>query len=262
MVSFFAAENFIPDESVVTHGFFGRQGGVSSGIFSSLNCGFGTQDSPANITENRRRVSEALGVHPDYLISLKQIHSPVCLYVDRPWSADDRPEADAFVTDSPGIALAILTADCGPVLFYGEKADGKPMIGAAHAGWRGAVGGVMDATIKMMIDHGVKAESIRAAIGPCLGPQSYEVGMDFMATFLNDNPESTQFFQPAVRPDHMMFDLPGYIENRLTGCGVRSVFLTGVDTYPENNGYFSYRRTTHRAETGYGCQISGLVIRP
>lgn len=261
MTVFLSDTNFLADNESVTHGFFSRQGGVSSGLYSSLNCGLGTKDSPENVRHNRHLAAEGIGIRGDHLLSLKQIHSADCLYLDRPFSLDNRPEADAFVTDVPGIGLGILTADCGPVLFYGTKDDGKLVIGAAHAGWGGALKGILESTVKTMIDHGAALETIRASIGPCIGPKSYEVTLDFAAPFLNDNPDSDHFFKSAHKDGHLMFDLPGYIASRLAGCGIRSVSITGLDTYAQENGYFSYRRTTHQGEPDYGRQISALVIR-
>ncbi|MGZ9096789.1 MAG: peptidoglycan editing factor PgeF [Micavibrio sp.] len=253
---------FVPAGTKIAHGFFGREGGVSTGLYASLNCGAGTEDRTENVRENRARVALALNTKPENLVSLKQVHSADCLFVSAPWSLDQRPEADAFVTDVPGLALGILTADCGPVLFYGEKVDGQPVIGAAHAGWGGAVKGVLEATVKTMQDHDVVRDSIRASVGPCIAQSSYEVSADFITPFLNDNPESEHFFKAARSAGHLMFDLPGYIAFRLAGIGVRHVSLTGVDTYSSDKGYFSYRRATHRKESDYGRQISALVILP
>lgn len=251
---------FVPAEKPVHHGFFGRQGGVSTGVYDSLNCGAGTTDRVENIRENRGRVALALGCHPAALVTLKQVHSADCVEVTAPWPQEDRPEADAMVTDVPGIMLGILTADCGPVLFYGEKDDGGPVIGAAHAGWGGALKGVLEATLQMMQQKGAVLNTIHASIGPCIAQASYEVGMDFIAHFLNDNPENEHFFKEARREGHFMFDLSGYIASRLAVAGLRYVSITGVDTYSAESEYFSYRRTTHQGKNDYGRQISALVI--
>jgi YfiH family protein len=260
MINFLSDQNFLEPDAKATHGFFGRQGGVSTGIYGSLNCGLGSQDSAVNVQKNRVLVTQALGTKPENLLTVHQIHSADCVFVDAPFSSD-RPQADAMVTDVPGLALGILTADCGPILFYGEKADGKPIIGAAHAGWGGALKGILDSTVKTMVDHGAVIDTIRASIGPCIGPKSYEVQTDFAGAFLNDNPESEHFFKSARRDEHLMFDLPGYIAFRLSGCGVRPVSITGLDTYAMEDMFFSYRRTTHRNEKDYGRQISAIVVR-
>lgn len=251
---------FVPPGKPVSHGFFGRQGGVSAGVYDSLNCGAGTADRAENIRENRARVALALGGNPAALVTVKQVHSADCIFVPEPWAQDERPEADAMVTDVPGIVLGILTADCGPVLFYGEKEDGSPVIGAAHAGWGGALKGVLESTLRVMQDHGALPGRIHASIGPCIAQASYEVGMDFIGHFLNDNPESEHFFKEARHDGHFMFDLPGYIAFRLAQAGLRHVSITGVDTYAAEQEYFSYRRATHRDESDYGRQISALVI--
>ena len=259
MIDFLSDERFLDHEDKAIHGFFGRRGGVSAGLYGSLNCGTGSNDNPAHVRQNRAAVAAAMGVRADHLVTLHQVHSAECTLVDRPFADSDRPKADAMVTDTPGLALGILTADCGPVLFYGVKADRSPVIGAAHAGWGGALKGVLEATVKAMTERGAKPESIRAGIGPCIGPRSYEVTDEFAAPFLALNPESEHFFKTARREGHLMFDLPGYIAFRLAGCGVRSVTITGFDTCAMENDYFSYRRTTHRAEPDYGRQISVIA---
>jgi YfiH family protein len=253
---------FVPDRAPILHGFFGRQGGVSTGLYSSLNCGLGTADTPENVRENRARVALSLKTKPENLLSIKQIHSNICHYVAAPWTQDSRPDGDALVTDVPGLALGILTADCGPVLFYGEKENGAPLIGAAHAGWGGALRGVLESTIDTMIAHGALRDRICASIGPCIAQASYEVRNDFITPFIEHDPHSEHFFKSARAEGHLMFDLPGYIASRLGRAGVRYVSITGVDTYSSEKDYFSYRRTTHRKEGDYGRQISALVITP
>lgn len=257
---FIKDHNFIPAEKPVTHGFFGRQGGVSSGVYASLNCGLGTADAPDHVHENRLRVTRTLGAKN--LVSLKQVHSPVCLYVADPWEIAERPEGDSFITDVPGLALGILTADCGPVLFYGERPDGTPVIGAAHAGWGGALKGVLETTVRAMSQHGVSIQSIHASLGPCISPKSYEVQNGFADAFMEQDPQNEHFFKAARREGHLMFDLPGYIALRLSLAGVGHISITGLDTYGAEADYFSYRRTTHKGEQDYGRQISALVIRP
>lgn len=246
------------DAGKAAHGFFGRQGGVSEGIYQALNCGVGSNDNPDHIQANRAAVAEAMSIETGSLVSLYQVHGAECLKVERPFS--ERPKADAQVTDVPGLALSVLTADCAPVLFYGE-ANGKPVIGAAHAGWRGAVGGVLESTIYKMEEYGVKAGDLRAAIGPCIGKRSYEVDDAFAAPFMAEDSGNESFFMGAARPGHLMFDLPGYCAKRLYDCGLGQVTISGVDTCAREVEYFSYRRTTHRKEPDYGRQISVIVIR-
>ncbi|MCB1532541.1 MAG: peptidoglycan editing factor PgeF [Alphaproteobacteria bacterium] len=242
----------------VSHGFFGRQGGVSEGIYESLNCGQGSGDDPAHVEENRARVAAKLGVGRARLLSLYQIHSDVCLRVTEGW--EERPEADAHVTDRPGLALSILTADCAPVLFYGEKDDGAPVIGAAHAGWRGAFGGVLESTVGAMKDLGAKPASIRAAIGPCIAKASYEVDDGFVQRFIETDEANEHFFGAAARAGHAMFDLAGYAAARLARAGVKNVSILDLDTCADEAAFFSYRRKTHRNEPDYGRQISAIVI--
>ncbi|AEP09269.1 peptidoglycan editing factor PgeF [Micavibrio aeruginosavorus] len=254
--------NFIsPMITNVAHGFFGRRGGVSNGLYTSLNCGLGTQDNADAVVENRKRVADVLGAAPDHLISMKQVHSATCVYVEKPWTVDTRPDADGFVTDVPGLALGVLTADCGPVLFYGEKSSGAPVIGAAHAGWGGALKGVLESTVREMARQGAGLDGIHASIGPCIGPASYEVKMDFIGNFLNQDPENERFFKAGRGEDSYYFDLPGYITWRLAMAGVRHVSIGGQDTYAADHDWFSYRRSTHRKETDYGRQISAIMIR-
>ncbi|MDB5491857.1 MAG: hypothetical protein JWO78_1706 [Micavibrio sp.] len=261
MISFLSDSNFLDADAKVVHGFFGRRGGISTGLYGSLNCGMGTKDAAVNVIHNRNAVADALAVVPTGLVSVKQVHSAVCLYVDKPWAKDERPEADAMVTDRRGLALGILTADCGPVLFHGEKADGHPVIGAAHAGWGGAFKGILEATVNTMTGHGAIPATIRASVGPCIAQKSYEVGNEFIARFLDADPANEHFFKDSRKADHMMFDLAGYIASRLAQVGVRQVSLTGIDTYAHENDYFSFRRTTHKGEPDYGRQISAIAIR-
>lgn len=247
----------------IQHGFFGRQGGVSKGIYANLNCGVGSNDAPESVQENRARVAEKLNVSPDNLLTVWQVHSPDCLIIDAPvGQRADRPKADAMATDKAGLALGILTADCGPILFAGEKADGAPVIGAAHAGWGGALKGVLEDTVGKMQELGAVTQTIRAAVGPCIGPKSYEVSIGFEAPFLARDPADEHFFREAQREGHLMFDLPGYIANRLAQAGLRQVGILGDDTFAQAEMFFSYRRSTHRKEPDYGRQISAIVINP
>lgn len=257
-MNIFLQPDFLKDTPSVSYGFFGRQGGVSDGIYGSLNCGEGSGDDLEAVHENRTRVAVALEV--DWLLSLYQIHSATCLDVTAPWM-HERPQADAMVTDVPGIALGILTADCAPVLFTGKKADGTPVIGAAHAGWKGALGGILESTVRMMSEKGAQMETIRACVGPCIGKASYEVGAEFLETFLNDNEENERFFGSAQRADHYMFDLPGYCAARLSQVGLKNISLMDRDTYSNEQDFYSYRRKTHRGEEDYGRQISAIAIK-
>jgi YfiH family protein len=231
----------------VRHGFFTRKGGASSGIFDGLNCGIGSSDQSDCVHLNRSRVAAEVDV--EALVSLKQVHSADVVRVES--APEIRPEADAMVTDRPGLGLGILTADCAPVLF---AADG--VVGAAHAGWKGAVGGVLEATIKAMRDLG--ATRIKAAIGPTIAQGSYEVGRDFVDRFLEDTPQNARFFAEGRDADHAQFDLPRFILNRLELAEIEAEWI-GYDTYSDPDRFYSYRRATHHGEADYGRLIS--VIR-
>ena len=205
----------------VAHGFFTREGGVSEGIYGSLNCAFSSGDNAEHVRENRARVAASLGIAPGNIVTLRQVHSATTVKVVKPWDGE-APEADALVTDKPGIGIAVLTADCAPVLFAAEK---HGIVGAAHAGWKGAVFGVLDATVKAMTEMGVNPADITAAIGPCIGPQSYEVSEGFESPFLAQSMDSQKFFTPGAREGHLVFDLPGYVATRLhTGHGTGHAF--------------------------------------
>ncbi|MGB0720091.1 MAG: peptidoglycan editing factor PgeF [Bdellovibrionales bacterium] len=239
------------------HGFFGRAGGVSAGIYASLNCGAGSDDDAQAVAQNKAIVAQVAGAA---LVTLHQIHSDICVYVDQPFG-DKRPEADAFVTDRPGLALGVLSADCAPVLFYGEKADGSAVIGAAHAGWKGAIGGVLQSCVRAMIERGAVLSSIYAVIGPCIEQSSYEVSQAFFEQFYEQNEENERFFKSSRNDGHYMFDLAGYCANALAGAGVQHVTMRDIDTYANEETYFSNRRATHRAEPDYGRQISVIALR-
>ena len=243
------------------YAFFGRKGGVSSGIYTSLNCGPGSDDDPKAVQENRNRVAQGLNVDEQNLVTLWQCHTNTCLVVDKPFMNNDRPKGDALVTDTPGLAIGVLTADCAPVLFHGRKADRSPVIGAAHAGWKGALDGILEATISAMMNLGAIPSAIRAAVGPCIGPKSYEVSDGFETPFLKEDPSAEHFFKSARKDGHLMFDLPGYVAARLARAGVRDVILTGHDTYADEQGCFSNRRRVHRGEPDYGRQISVITIK-
>lgn len=244
----------------IKHGFFGRRGGVSTGLYNSLNCGVGSDDDAQAVQENRARVAEALSANKDSLVTIHQVHSADCFYVNEPFGVGDKPKGDALVTDKAGLIIGVLTADCGPVLFAGKKADGSSIVGAAHAGWGGALKGVCEATVKVMIDHGADLGTINVAIGPCIGPKSYEVSVGFEKPFLEQDDANEHFFKAAQKEGHLMFDLPGYIASRLALVGVKHISITGEDTFTDEERYFSYRRTTHAKEPDYGRQISAISI--
>lgn len=244
------------------HGFFTRAHGVSEGIYRGLNCGAGSNDKPEHVAENRKRVAQSLGLKADELVSVHQIHSPRTVYVDRPWNVGDgpqadAPQADAMVTDRPGIGLGILTADCTPVLLADAE---RPLIGAAHAGWKGAVGGVLDSVVEEMISRGAKHASLIATIGPTISQANYEVGAEFREQFLQQDPHSEQWFVPGKRDEHFQFNLPGFVCNRLKQLGVGTVEDMGLCTYADEDRFFSYRRTTHRTQSDYGRGISVITL--
>jgi YfiH family protein len=238
------------------HAFFSRDGGVSEGIYAGLNGGVGSSDDPAHVAENRRRMAAAVGVDPAHFLTVHQIHSPDVAVATAPWDTAARPRADAMVTRVEGLALGVTAADCGPVLF----ADGKArVIGAAHAGWRGALTGVLESTVDAMEKLGAARENIVAAIGPLIRQPSYEVGAEFVERFVREDGEYALFFIPSTRDGHAMFDLGGFIRMRLERAGVGRIDDTGIDTYPDDR-FFSYRRSVHRGETDYGRQIHAIVL--
>jgi YfiH family protein len=239
----------------VRHGFFTRVGGVSQGIYRGLNIGVGSNDDPALVRENRRRVAEWMGVAPDSLLSAYQVHSPDVIVATEPFSGP-RPQADAIVTDRPGLALGASSADCGPVLFADAEAG---VIGAAHAGWKGALTGVLENTVAAMEKLGAARERIIAVLGPAIGPDNYEVGAEFVARFTEADRENESYFTPSRNGGHSMFDLNRYTLDRLRKAGVSADGL-GRCTYAEEELFYSYRRSTHRKEADYGRQISAVVL--
>jgi YfiH family protein len=239
----------------VAHGFFGREGGVSTGLYASLNCGPGSRDDPAAVAENRGRAVAALAPGAQ-LVSLSQIHSPFVHLVGPEWDAARHPEGDGMATATPGMALGVLTADCAPVLFADPQAR---VIGAAHAGWKGAFGGVLEATLAAMESLGAQRENTHAAIGPCISAANYEVGGEFRARFLEADAANARFFKSG-RPEHCHFDLASYTAARLEPMGLASIAALGLCTYPGENGFFSFRRTTHAGEADYGREISAIVL--
>jgi YfiH family protein len=243
--------------SGIRHGFFTRDGGVSQGVYASLNGGVGSSDAPDKVAENRARMAAALGVAPDRLLTAYQIHSPDVVVVDRPWSADNRPRADALVTATPLLALGVSTADCGPLLFADNDAS---VIGAAHAGWRGAFGGVIEATIDAMEKLGAKRARIAVALGPLIRQSNYEVGAEFVDRFVAADADNTRFFSPSPNAGRAMFDLAGYIARRIQRAGIVQFEDLGLDTYAEPARFFSYRRMTHRSEPDYGRHINAIAL--
>jgi polyphenol oxidase len=242
----------------VGHGFFTRQGGVSGGLYGSLNCGPGSNDAPAAVKMNRARVATVLGVAPDRLVTMYQVHGADCVRVERPWTRETAPRADACVTDVPGLALGILTADCAPVLFVDAIAG---VIGAAHAGWKGARAGVIEAVVAGMEKLGASREHIAAAIGPCIAQASYEVGPEFRAALVGDDPANARFFIEGTG-DRSRFDLPAYVTARLSAAGLGRVERIEADTAADATRFFSYRRTTLASEPDYGRQISAIALLP
>jgi len=241
----------------VRHGFFTRQGGVSAGIYASLNCGYGSQDESRNVTENRRRAVALIGLPAETLATTYQIHSADVAEVTKPWPLEARPRVDAMVTTRPGIALGISTADCAPVLLADPVAR---VIGAAHAGWRGAVTGVVEAVVRAMVERGAEPSRMRAAVGPCIAQASYEVGPEFPAPFLQQDPENRRFFVRSKRAGHFMFDLPGYVVSRLRRLGIGEAASVARDTCAEADLFFSYRRTTLAGEKDYGRGLSAIAL--
>ena len=241
----------------IRHGFFTRAGGVSSGLYASLNGGVGSRDDAGKVLENRARMAAALGVEPRRLLTAYQTHSPNVVVAEAPWTTENRPQADAIVTRMRALAIGVTTADCGPVLFAEPRAG---VIGAAHAGWRGALTGVIEATIAAMERLGAAQRQIRAAIGPMIRQGNYEVGPDLVERFRADDPASSRFFGPAKRDGHAMFDLAGYIAARLKRAGITEVEDVGLCTYADPEQFFSYRRSTHRAEADYGRHVNAIAL--
>ncbi|HZC57193.1 MAG TPA: peptidoglycan editing factor PgeF [Xanthobacteraceae bacterium] len=241
----------------IRHAFFTRAGGVSGGLFASLNGGIGSKDDAAHVAENRSRMAGALGVEPRRFLTLYQIHSPNVVVAEAPWTAEERPRADAIVTRMRALAIGVTTADCGPVLFADPQAG---VIGAAHAGWRGALAGVIEATVEAMERLGAARGHIRAAIGPMIRQSNYEVGPDLIARFAAEDGASSRFFAPASRNGHALFDLGGYVAARLVRTGVSEVEDLGLCTYADPDRFFSYRRTTHRAEPDYGRHVNAIAL--
>ena len=241
----------------ISHGFFTREGGHSSGLFTSLNCGMGSGDDKEIVARNRAVVAGRLGVAPDHLLSAWQVHSPDAAVVSAPWEGEERPRVDALVTRTPGIGLGVLTADCGPVLFADPSAG---VIGAAHAGWKGALTGVTTRTLDVMEEQGASRKNVIAVIGPMISKAAYEVGPEFPGRFTEADPANARWFTPSPRAGHFMFDLPGYLANRLRAEGVGTVVNLSLCTFSDERRFFSYRRATHRNERDYGRLISAIAL--
>lgn len=237
--------------SGIPHGFLGRRGGVSTGAVAGLNVGIGAGDDPDAVTENRRRAAQAV-LPGAALATVYQVHSPDCVTAAAPWNDAERPHADALVTDRPGLLLGILTADCAPVLLADREAG---VIGAAHAGWKGAIGGVIDSTVAAMEALGARPHRIAAAIGPCIAQASYEVDEGFARRFIAQAADNARFFAPG-RPGHHHFDLEGYVAAQLAAAGIGTVQPLGLDTYADPARFYSFRRATHLGEPAYGREIA------
>jgi hypothetical protein len=243
----------VPD---LRHAFFSRDGGVSEGIYAGLNGGVGSNDDPAHVVENRRRMAAALGVAPERFLTAYQVHSPDVAIANEPWDTASRPKVDAIVTRTPGLAIGITAADCGPVLLVDPSAR---VIGAAHAGWKGALTGVLESTILAMEKLGAKRSGIVAAIGPLIRQASYEVGDEFTARFVSADPDYARYFIPSSRAGRAMFDLGGFIRMRLQNAGVLMIDDLDLDTYPDER-FYSYRRSVHRGEPDYGRHVHAIAL--
>ncbi|MEP2920813.1 peptidoglycan editing factor PgeF [Sulfitobacter sp.] len=242
------------DSLPAKHGFFTRRGGASSGVFSGLNCGHGSTDQAEIVAINRARVAEAMGVAPDHLLGVHQVHSPTAIVVDSPMP--EKPRADALVTATPGLALSVLSADCQPVLFADAQAG---VIGAAHAGWRGALDGVLEATVDAMETLGAARENVVAVIGPSISQRAYEVGPEFMDSFMDNDPDFARYFINGTG-DRLLFDLPGFGLNRLRAAGVGHAEWTRHCTFSDPDRFYSYRRATHAKEADYGRLIAAITL--
>ncbi|MDP4024089.1 peptidoglycan editing factor PgeF [Methylobacterium sp. NEAU 140] len=243
----------------IRHAFFTRVGGVSDGIYAALNGGLGSGDRPERVTENRARMCAVLGLPRDRLVSLYQVHSAAVVTVEAPFPLDTRPQADAMVTRVPGLALGIATADCGPILFADPE---NGVVGAAHAGWKGALTGVIEATVAAMEGLGAARATTVAVLGPTIAQASYEVGPDFVARFRAEAPGLDHLLGPGTRPDHAQFDLPGFILARLSEAGIGEASALNLCTYADPDRFYSFRRTTHRGEADYGRLISAIALAP
>jgi len=251
-----SALNAVPG---IRHVFFGRGGGTSQGLYASLNCGFGSGDDAANVARNRARAMAQIDLDERRLVTAYQVHSNRVARVERPWAPGDAPKADALVTTCPAIALGILSADCVPVLLADPAAG---VVGAAHAGWRGALSGILEAVVAAMVELGAAHKGITAGIGPAISHRSYEVGPEFPAPFLAQNPGNQDFFHASPRPGHFMFYLKGYAARRLAATGIARLQILPCDTCAEEGRFFSYRRACQRGESDYGRGLSAIYLEP
>jgi YfiH family protein len=247
----------LKEQSGIRHGFFTRQGGISNGIYASLNCGFGSGDKADTVRENRARVAGKLGTGPAELVTVRQIHSSRVVVAEAPWRPEAAPEADAIVTRTPSLALGVLTADCTPILFADPQAR---VVAAAHAGWKGAKAGIIDAVVETMEGLGARRDRICAAIGPAISAAAYEVGPKFEAAFLADAAANGKYFGRAAPGERPYFDLPGYCRDRAHEARIAYVEALSLCTYQNESLFFSYRRSIHCGEPDYGRQISAIVI--
>jgi polyphenol oxidase len=241
----------------IAHGFFTRGGGHSAGLFASLNCGLGSGDDPELVARNRDVVARQLNVDASHLVTAWQVHSAEVVHVTNPWSLDQRPKVDGLVCNTKGIAIGVLTADCAPILFADPAAG---VVGACHAGWKGALSGVSTATIEAMEKFGASRSTITAVIGPTISKTNYEVGPDFPKPFIANDSASVKFFTPSAKPGHHMFDLPGYLLRKLEMEGIKIASNLDLCTYADESRFYSYRRATHRGETDYGRLISAIAL--
>lgn len=249
--------DLLSELSGIAHGYFTREGGVSSGLYATLNIGLGSADERERVLANRARVATSLGVDPQALAMPWQVHSPDVAVVEEAWLPGEGPKVDAVVTARRGVAIGVATADCGPILFADAQAQ---VIGAAHAGWKGAFFGVIEATVAAMEGLGARREAITAVLGPTISAAAYEVGPEFVARFEEREPGWLRFFRPSVKAGHAYFDLPGFIALRLEEAGVGRRGDLALCTYADEERFFSYRRTTHRGEPDYGRLVSAIAL--
>jgi len=249
--------SLLSDVSGVRHGFYGRRGGVSGGVYASLNCGYGSGDDVELVRQNRAQVARDLDALEGSLLTVYQVHSADAVVVDAPWAREDAPHADGMATNVRGIALGVLAADCAPVLFADQEAG---VIGSAHAGWQGAFKGVIEGVVRHMVSMGARRASIKACVGPCISQANYEVGPEFVERVLGESQAHGSFFVPSVKPGHSMFDLKAFVALRLRQAEVGSAHVMSTCTYADEAGFFSFRRTTHRKDPAYGRNISAIVM--
>jgi hypothetical protein len=245
------------DSQGISHAFFTREGGVSTGVYAGLNGGVGSRDDAAAVAENRRRMAVELGVEPQNLVVPFQIHSAEARIIEVPFTPENRPRVDALVTRTKGLAIGVTGADCGIVLLADPEAR---VVGAVHSGWKGALTGVLEATVEAMISAGARRAAIGAVLGPTIAQASYEVGPEFVSRFIEADATYARFFRPSPREHHALFDLPGFIGARLTGSGVGRFENLNLDTYADERRFYSYRRATHRGEAGYGVLVAAIAL--